>query len=230
MEHIRRVVTESKVNIIFATPEESIDVYKQLSEHIPGSTTALLRNDSSNIVELIRDNFKKIASTVELRDNSSAAVQIRYMSSCLSKGKGENNICHNIGVGEKVEFDVELKVTECPANGTETFVITPIGINESTVVELHVMCECECETQPIAKPNSELCSKAGTHACGVCICDQNRFGKKCECGGDDYNREELTNQCKRCADLTIELVVNKLYRQKPQFKPTVLRSGQLRVW
>ena len=202
LEQIHKVVTESKVNVIFAVPEESIDVYKQLSEHLPGSTTALLRNDSSNIVELIRDNFKKIASRVEFRDNSSSAVQIKYMSSCLGRGKGETNICHNIGVGETVEFDVEIKVTECPPNGTEIFVITPIGISESTVVELHVMCECECETQPIAKPSSEMCSKAGTYACGVCICDQNRFGKKCECGGEDYNREELTNQCKRYVRLS----------------------------
>ncbi|CAG2179959.1 unnamed protein product, partial [Oppiella nova] len=87
LEQINRVVTESKTNIIFAVPEDSINVYKQLSEHIPGSTTGLLKDDSSNIVDIIRDNFKKIASKVEFRDNSSDAIQIRYMSSCLGSHK-----------------------------------------------------------------------------------------------------------------------------------------------
>lgn len=83
LEQIHRIVTESKVNIIFAVTEESHNVYQQLSEHIPGSTTGKLEADSSNIVEIIRDNFKKIASKFELRDNSSDAVQIKYISSCL---------------------------------------------------------------------------------------------------------------------------------------------------
>ena len=197
---IYKAITESKTNIIFATPESMdsrwIDDYQKLSEHIPGSTNALLKDDSSNIVELIGENFKKITSKVELRDNSSDSVQIRYMSSCLGGSNRETNICHNIGVGQTVEFEVELKVTECPADSRETFVITPIGIDEYTVIELHVMCGCECEAEPYAKPNSTECSEAGTHACGVCECDQNRFGDKCQCDGDDI-REDLQNLCKK---------------------------------
>ncbi|CAG2174704.1 unnamed protein product, partial [Oppiella nova] len=197
LEQINRVVTESKTNIIFAVPEDSINVYKQLSEHIPGSTTGLLKDDSSNIVDIIRDNFKKIASKVEFRDNSSDAIQIRYMSSCLGSHKSESNTCHNIGIGQTVEFDVELKVTKCPLGGRETFIISPIGVNEYTVVELHVMCECECELEPAAKPNSTDCSSEGTYACGICECHQNRFGKKCECDGDHAYREDMLNQCRR---------------------------------
>jgi protocadherin alpha len=191
------VVTESKVNIIFAVPEDSIDVYKQLSEHIPGSSIGVLKHDSSNIVDIIRENFEKITSKVELRDNSSNAVEIRYISSCLGSSKSETKICHNIGNGKTIEFDVELKVTKCPPNGNETFVITPIGVDEYTVVELHVMCECECELEPTAKVNSSKCSHFGTSACGVCECDPNRFGKRCECSGGDAIRQDMINQCKR---------------------------------
>ncbi len=197
MQQIHEAVTESKVNIIFAVPEDSIDVYKQLSEHIPGSSTGVLKHDSSNIVDIIRENFEKITSKVELRDNSSNAVEIRYMSSCLGSSKSETKMCHNIGNGKTIEFDVELKVTKCPPNGSETFVITPIGVDEYTVVELHVMCECDCELEPIAKVNSSECSHFGTSACGVCECDPNRFGKRCECSGDDAIRQDMIDQCKR---------------------------------
>ncbi|CAG2106828.1 unnamed protein product, partial [Medioppia subpectinata] len=205
LAQINRVVTESKTNIIFAVPDDSIAVYQQLSEHIPGSTTGLLKDDSSNIVDIIRDNFQKLASKVELRDNSSDAVQIRYISSCLSAThKSETNTCHNVGIGQTVEFDVELKVTKCPVGGgRETFVITPIGIDEYTVVELHVMCECECEREPLAKPNATQCTAEGTYACGVCECNQNRFGKRCECDGNNAYREDMLNQCRRHGNQSI---------------------------
>jgi protocadherin alpha len=62
---------------------------------------------------------------------------------------------------------------------------------------LHVMCECDCELEPIAKPNSSECSHFGTSACGVCECDSNRFGKRCECDGDDAIKQDMLDQCKK---------------------------------
>jgi len=119
------------------------------------------------------------------------------MLSCLGKNKSETKVCHNIGIGQTIEFDVELKVTECPPNGIETFVIDPIGIEERTVIKLNVICDCDCQLEPLAITNSTDCSYFGTSTCGICECNPNRFGKKCECDDDDAIRQNTTDQCKR---------------------------------
>ena len=50
-------VAAMKVNVIFAVTENQINVYRNLSAFIEGSTVGMLANDSSNIVELVKDNY-----------------------------------------------------------------------------------------------------------------------------------------------------------------------------
>jgi len=45
------------VTIIFAVTKDQIPVYRKLSELIEGSTVGELANDSSNIVDLVKDNY-----------------------------------------------------------------------------------------------------------------------------------------------------------------------------
>ena len=50
-------ITESKVNVIFAVTSDRVKIYQDLSQFIEGSTVGKLANDSSNIVELVQDNY-----------------------------------------------------------------------------------------------------------------------------------------------------------------------------
>lgn len=50
-------ITAMKVNVIFAVTEGQLDVYRNLSDFIEGSTVGKLADDSRNIVDLVKDNY-----------------------------------------------------------------------------------------------------------------------------------------------------------------------------
>jgi integrin beta 1 len=57
ISQINLKVKQQAINIIFAVTEKQFEIYKKLSELIEGSSSAVLSNDSSNIVELVRDEY-----------------------------------------------------------------------------------------------------------------------------------------------------------------------------
>lgn len=57
ISQINLKVKEHAINIIFAVTSQQHEVYKKLSEHIEGSSSAVLSEDSSNVVELVRDEY-----------------------------------------------------------------------------------------------------------------------------------------------------------------------------
>lgn len=57
ISQINLKVKEHAINIIFAVTAQQHEVYKKLSEHIEGSSSAVLSEDSSNVVELVRDEY-----------------------------------------------------------------------------------------------------------------------------------------------------------------------------
>jgi integrin beta 1 len=76
-------VAATKVNVIFAVTENQINVYRNLSAFIEGSTVGELANDSSNIVELVKDNYDKISSSIELKTIDAEDVIVKFKTKCL---------------------------------------------------------------------------------------------------------------------------------------------------
>ena len=60
VSQINQKIKENSVNLIFAVTEEQIHIYEQLSKHVQGSSYGVLSNDSSNVVELIQEQYKVI--------------------------------------------------------------------------------------------------------------------------------------------------------------------------
>jgi integrin beta 1 len=180
---------ENSINIIWAVTEEQIKIYSNLTNLIEGSYAAKLSNDSSNIVDLVRDQYNAITSSLEMKDTASNHVNLKYYSSCLGDGPlVETNKCDGLKVGNKIEFTVEVKVPACPensANWKQKFLIYPVGINESLTVNLEMLCDCDCEHADSLNKgferNSLKCDGHGDLACGVCTCHDDYFGKNCEC-------------------------------------------------
>lgn len=56
--HINYVAKKHAANIIFAVTKEKQEIYKKLSENIKGSSVVVLSYDSSDVVEIIRDEYK----------------------------------------------------------------------------------------------------------------------------------------------------------------------------
>lgn len=50
-------VKKNAINMIFAVTNEQSKVYEQLSKHIEGSTSGILSEDSSNVVELVQEQY-----------------------------------------------------------------------------------------------------------------------------------------------------------------------------
>lgn len=101
-----------------------------MTKLIEGSYAATLSNDSSNIVDLVRNQYNAISSSIEMKDTASNYVSLRYYSSCLGNGPlVETNECDGLKVGNKVEFTVEVEVPACPENRAEwnqKFLIYPV--------------------------------------------------------------------------------------------------------
>lgn len=57
ISQINHKVKQNAINIIFAVTSQQINVYEKLSKHVEGSSSAVLSNDSSNVVDLVREEY-----------------------------------------------------------------------------------------------------------------------------------------------------------------------------
>ncbi|XP_019867658.2 integrin beta-PS isoform X2 [Aethina tumida] len=203
IEQINMVVKKNAINVIFAVTNQTIAVYKTLAEHIDGATYASINEDSSNIVEIIEEEYNKISSSVEMKHNASSHLKLKFFTKCLdASGKLVNtNKCGNIKVGDLITFRIDIEVIECPKDPkdwTQTIQIYPIGINESLTIDLEMLCSCDCERpgHPSFKFNAPECNNHGTYMCGICDCVEGAFGRNCECTPDSFaDLENKTTSC-----------------------------------
>lgn len=212
ISQINHHVKKNSINVIFAVTYQQIDVYRKLSQHIEGSSSAVLSNDSSNVVELVLEEYNKISSSIEIKDNANSYVKIQYYSACLSKEPNAAQLptakCEGLKVGDSVTFSAEITVVECPKNKHErmqTIQIYPVGINETLTVNLEMICGCDCEN-PLDKTyitNSKDCKNKGNLVCGMCECNGSNFGRHCECSSTDSSPDKDPFVCK--ADNTTDV-------------------------
>lgn len=57
ISQINLKVKENAINVIFAVTAQQIGVYQKLANHVEGSTSATLSDDSSNVVELVKEEY-----------------------------------------------------------------------------------------------------------------------------------------------------------------------------
>jgi protocadherin alpha len=50
-------VRQNAINVIFAVTAEQIHVYDRLKDNVEGASSGMLSNDSSNVVDLVRDQY-----------------------------------------------------------------------------------------------------------------------------------------------------------------------------
>lgn len=58
ISQINLKVKQNAINLIFAVTAQQESVYKKLSSHIEGSSCSKLEEDSSNVVDLVREEYK----------------------------------------------------------------------------------------------------------------------------------------------------------------------------
>nr|CAD7426152.1 unnamed protein product [Timema monikensis] len=189
ISQINQKVKENAINVIFAVTAGQISIYNSLQKNVEGSSSGQLSDDSSNVVELVREQYDKITSSVEIKDNATSHVKISYYSTCVNGSVKQTSKCDGLKVGTQVRFEAEIKVTSCPTDSkdwNQIIEIYPVGIKESLIVDLEMLCDCPCERRGhrFYEERSSKCSYNGTFACGMCQCDDLHFGRRCECGAE----------------------------------------------
>lgn len=184
VSQINQKAQEHHVNIIFAVTANQVHIYEKLTPLIEGSSAGKLDNDSSNIVQLIEQQYQSITEEIELKDNATSHVQLTYHSGCVNEKRKETNVCRGLKVGSTVSFDIDIEVKSCPKRPSEynqTIQIYPVGLNEALLIDLEIVCECDCEKPWNIEEHSPKCSNHGNLVCGICVCDPFRYGRYCEC-------------------------------------------------
>lgn len=203
ISQINLKVKQNAINVIFAVTQNELSVYQRLSELVEGSTAAQLSNDSSNIVELVRDEYNKISSSVEMKDNrTDSLIDVKYYSTCKGGPLVQTSKCDGLKVGDNVQFEAHITLLKCPQNKrdwNQVLQIYPVGINESLIVDIEMLCDCSCDHPGSAgyKENAVECHGHGTYKCGICYCDEFHHGHTCECKADDLNTIENSQSCQQ---------------------------------
>ncbi|XP_028931575.1 integrin beta-3 isoform X1 [Ornithorhynchus anatinus] len=188
-------LSQKNINLIFAVTRNVINLYKNYSELIPGTTVGTLSADSSNVIQLIVDSYGKIRSKVELEVRDlPEELSLSFNATCLNDEVIPGlKSCVGLKIGDTVSFSIEAKVHGCPKEKEGTFTIKPVGFKDSLTVQVTFDCDCRC--QKTAEPASARCNQGnGTFECGVCRCGPGWLGPQCECSEEDY-RPEQQDQC-----------------------------------
>uniref|UniRef100_A0A5K3FUD4 Integrin beta n=1 Tax=Mesocestoides corti TaxID=53468 RepID=A0A5K3FUD4_MESCO len=200
---VAEVLTETDISVIFAIDTKVFPLYEKLAAFLPSAAVGTLTNSSTNIVNLLRENYDKIANRAELLlsyDTDSLEVEI------LAKCQGETEftkkmVCKEHPVGGKIEYRVSVKPTRC-FPGTKEVVLKMIALEEQAVLEVTSACECPSCGQPSPySPPSPRCQGHGRLECGACVCDPQYSGEFCECSAEISQQEEvMLQQCTKPGD------------------------------
>lgn len=66
LSQINAKIQEHKVNIIFAVTADQIGIYEKLGNQLEGCSSGRLENDSSNVVQLVREQYDVSGPTTPL--------------------------------------------------------------------------------------------------------------------------------------------------------------------
>ncbi|XP_053565049.1 LOW QUALITY PROTEIN: integrin beta-4 [Bombina bombina] len=185
---IIKVLAKNNIIPIFAVTPHSYSYYDKLSKYFKVSEIGELQEDSSNIVELIRDAYKKISSRMDIRDDSTPrAFNITFSS---EKATLTETGSFQVNRGEVTKFRVNVKaletvggkhVCQMPAQDQAgTSLIKPSSFTNGLQLDASVMCDvCPCELQK--ELDSPKCNFNGHFVCGSCECKRQWRGEFCNC-------------------------------------------------
>uniref|UniRef100_A0A8C5F3K9 Integrin beta n=1 Tax=Gadus morhua TaxID=8049 RepID=A0A8C5F3K9_GADMO len=182
---LARVLTANNIQLIFAVTKNISAAYEELSKMIPQSVVGVLESDSSNVVQLIKNAYNSLSSSVVLEHHGAPqGLEVAYQAHCTSPSPGPPGLrpwsqraeCKDIKINQQVDFYVQLNMSRC-LEQTE-FHLSVQGISEQLKVVVRMKCECDCGPVEEASPS---CSGHGTLHCGTCSCDPGFLGQACDC-------------------------------------------------
>ncbi|OCT95911.1 integrin beta-7 [Xenopus laevis] len=190
--HLAQILTAANIQPIFAVTSSVVSTYQALSDLIPKSAVGELKEDSSNVVNLISEAYNNLSSTINLEHvNLPKGIHISYDSHCSNSstmGKTQAQ-CSGVKINQAVSFDVTLWMdkTMCPG-GKQSFQLRVLGFSEELKVDVEPLCACACEDEEIS---SDYCGGVlGNYSCGICSCQKGHSGKQCDCPLEKHNNDK----------------------------------------
>nr|XP_025035663.1 integrin beta-2 [Pelodiscus sinensis] len=188
-------LAENNIQPIFAVTSRMVETYRKLSDMIPKSAVGVLNEDSSNVVQLIREAYNSLSSKIILDHGTLPDVlKITYDSFCLGKKPtldGARGECSDVKINNKITFQVKVTAKECIQD--QSFVIRPLGFTDRPPGRLPSQCKCACDE----RPNPAACNGKGDVFCGTCRCKTGYTGKNCECETKGKSNKELEGSCRK---------------------------------
>ncbi|XP_015244098.1 PREDICTED: integrin beta-4 isoform X1 [Cyprinodon variegatus] len=195
-----RLLGKHNIIPIFAVTNHSYTFYEKLKEYFPIAEIGLLQEDSSNILEIMRNAFESIRSKMSIRaeDRPKAfGAQFFHPNNTVAEYGSFNFKPGQIGKF-KVKLTAQQMIGEtlvCKMDPDEkegTIRVKPTTFNAAVDVKASILCPtCPCEKTGI--PKAERCNGNGKLVCGKCQCDDGWQGPFCNCSKAS---ESNKNQCK----------------------------------
>ena len=195
---INSLAKEHSVSVIWAVTADKFKLYTHLSNHVQGSSVGIISNDSSNIVDLVRKQYRAITTSIKVKTNATSKAGCEAAIETLNCPSQD---C-NVPLGTAVEFELKVKMTQCKS---QTIMVSPVGLADRLLVEIEPQCDCQCsEIPPRNVCSSRLCNGNGHTQCGVCQCCDGFFGPFCECPPDPtlLPGVDPTSRCQQVKTIT----------------------------
>lgn len=137
---------QATTTVIFATNTSTLAFYERVASQFKSAYVAVLNTDSSNILEVMKSEYAKIVSKMEIeKSETNDNVHFKYFSNCMgSGGAKETKICENLSPSGKVTFTVEIDLEKCPTDENDTgmdFILNPVGLPRFFKVKLKFLCK-----------------------------------------------------------------------------------------
>uniref|UniRef100_A0A8C8VKT6 Integrin beta n=1 Tax=Pelusios castaneus TaxID=367368 RepID=A0A8C8VKT6_9SAUR len=188
-------LAENNIQPIFAVTSKMVAIYQKLSEMIPKSAVGELKEDSSNVIQLIEEAYKNLSSKVILDHGTLPDdLKITYDSFCHGKKPtldGARGECGGVKIHDEITFQVKVTAKECIKD--QSFTIRPLGFTDTLTVHLESRCKCDCDE----RQNPTACNGKGKIVCGICSCNPGHIGKNCECETKGKTSKELEGSCRK---------------------------------
>uniref|UniRef100_A0A8D0BE86 Integrin beta n=1 Tax=Salvator merianae TaxID=96440 RepID=A0A8D0BE86_SALMN len=194
MEHpslgqLSEKLIDNNINVIFAVQGSQFHWYKDLLPLLPGTTARQIESQEKNISNLVVEAYEKLLSEVRIHvANRVQDINVKVTAICPdgSKRTGLEG-CKNVKSTSEVLFNISVALKGCSINnGINYVMLKPLGFNESTRINIHKKCDCQCGDS--IKPK-RICVAEMSHETEASHCE----GKTCH-SSDKLSSEQCRMQ------------------------------------
>ncbi|XP_062979758.1 integrin beta-8 [Elgaria multicarinata webbii] len=197
MEHpslgqLSEKLIDNNINVIFAVQGSQFHWYKDLLPLLPGTVAKQIESQAPNLSDLVVEAYEKLLSEVKVQvEKAAQEVKVNVTAICPD-GSRKTGLegCKNVKGTAEVLFNISIALKGFgTTQGRKYVMLKPLGFNESTRVNIHTRCACQCED---SGKHKRICvNELSEEDAEMSNCKGKTFG---------FTKESPSDQCKMQAD------------------------------